>query len=284
MTARSRITIGIAALAAALSAAASAPAADLALRGSLPAYEAGPNWGGFYIGGFGGFGSMTMGTNAAGQNYINNVLNGYAFADGSSQATVISGITRLNPINANPRVFGGFIGYQAQFEDAVVGVELDYARLSGSDGGVSVFTPPASLLVSGDAYTDTITPTVGVAARLHDYWTLRGRAGWAYGRIMPYMTGGLAIARGTTSLAYIATCTRTGVDTASGSTQCVGGAATAASDRGRVGFGFTLGTGIEALLTDNIFVRAEYQYLRIPSVAGIPVTLHTARAGIGIKY
>lgn len=290
MTARSHTMTGWMAAAALLAGgiALSGPAhaADMALRGSLPAYEdTGPNWGGVYLGAFGGLGTMNIGTNAAAQNYITKVLNGYAFADASSQATAISNITRLNPINASPKVFGAFFGYQAQYEDAVIGVEFDYTRLSGSNGGTSTFTPPASLVINGTSYTDRITPTTSLSASLQDYWTARVRGGWAFGRVMPFITGGIALARGSTSFTYSADCVRNGIDTNTGSTTCIGGVGTAtASERDKLGFGFAVGTGVEALVTNNIFLRAEYQYLRVPSLAGVPVTLQTVRAGLGVKY
>lgn len=263
-----------------------AQGADMALRGSMPAYEpTGPNWGGVYVGAFGGVGAMNLGTNGAAQNFVNQQLSGWAFADGTSQATAISNIMLLNPVNASPRVFGGFIGYQAQFEDAVIGIEADYTNLSGPRGGATVYTPPASLLISGDAYQDRITPTVGVSAYMHDYWTVRGRAGWAVGRFMPYMTAGLAIARGSSAMSYQASCTRIGADTVSGSTTCSGGrAAVVAESTNRIGFGLVGGAGMEALITDNLFARVEYQYLRVPAMAGVPVTLHSVRAGIAVKY
>ena len=56
------------------------------------------------------------------------------------------------------------------------------------------------------------------------------------------------------------------------------------SSNGTIGFGYVMGTGVEALLTNNIFARAEYQFLRVPSMGGVPLTLHTIRAGVGIKY
>ena len=65
MAARSMITMGkaagTAALAGLVALAHPAAAADMSLRGSLPAYEdTGPNWSGIYGGVHGGIGSMTV--------------------------------------------------------------------------------------------------------------------------------------------------------------------------------------------------------------------------------
>jgi outer membrane immunogenic protein len=286
MATRFGIAAGLVAAALSIGSIGGAKAADMALRGSLPGYEStGPNWSGVYIGGFGGLGTMNMNVQNAGKNYVTNVLNGYAFADGTSQATAISNILHLQPVNASPKILGGFLGYQMQYDDAVIGFEIDYSRLVRNNGGTSSFTPPAALLFSGTAYTDSVLSTTSVTAQLHDYWTARVRAGWAFGRIMPYATFGGVIARGSTSFGYSATCTRTGTDTTSGSTQCVGGSGLiTASQSNRLGFGWAAGTGVEALLGDNLFLRAEYQFVNIPSLAGVPVTLHVARAGLGLKY
>lgn len=263
-----------------------AQGADMALRGSMPAYEAsGPNWGGIYVGAFGGVGAMNLGTNAAAKNFVTQELSGAAFADGSSQATAISNMMHLSPISASPRVFGGFIGYQAQFEDAVVGIEADYTNLSGQRGGEVYYTPPASLQIASTGALDSITPRVGMAAYMHDYWTIRGRAGWAIGRFMPYLTGGFALARGSSAVGYQASCSRIMTDTTAVTTPCVGGrATTGAESTNRMGYGMVGGAGMEGLITDNIFARLEYQYLYVPAMAGVPVTLHSVRAGIAVKY
>ncbi|QCK85826.1 porin family protein [Phreatobacter aquaticus] len=286
MATRFRIASGLAAMVLAMGLGAQAEAADMALRGSLPGYEStGPTWSGAYIGAFGGAGTMNMSVQNAGKNYVNNVLNGYAFADGTAQSTAISNILHLNPVTSAPKVFGAFVGYQVQYEDAVVGIEFDYTRLIRGNGGTSSFTPPASLVFSGDAYTDAVLSTTSVTAQLHDYWSARARFGWAFGRLMPFATIGPVVARGSTSFGYSATCVRTGTDTTSGSTQCIGGSGLiTASQPNRISFGWTAGAGVEALLTDNIFLRAEYQFVNIPSLGGVPVTLQVARAGLGVKY
>lgn len=283
-----RMKTALGAMALALAVSGGAQAADMPLRGSLPGYEVAPamDWGGFYVGGFGGLGTMNMNLNGGSQNYVNDVLRGYAFGDGSSQGSTISNLMHLDQVKRSPTVFGAFVGYQMQFEDAVIGIEADYTRLGGGRGGATSFTPPASLLISGTGFVDRITPTASASAELMDYWTLRGRAGWAYGRVMPYVTAGVALARGSAAFGYQASCTRTITDaTANPSPFCVGGVAPTSRGGGATtAFGYTAGIGVEALITNNLFVRAEYQIVNIPSMAGVPILLQTARAGIGLKY
>ena len=82
---------------------------------------------------------------------------------------------------------GGQIGYNNQFDSLVFGIEADlqYTGLSGTRAG-AVFIPPA-----GCPNVDTFTQS------MESKWlgTLRGRLGVAFGSLLPYATGGLAIAR-----------------------------------------------------------------------------------------
>lgn len=287
MVARSTITTGFAALVAALALAGGAGAADMALRGSLPAYEdTGPNWTGVYGGIQGGIGSLNMDAQGMARRETERLLNGLIYLDTTTHTSALSYVN-VDPIRSTPVMFGVFVGYQAQFEDAVIGFEFDYNRVLRGGGGTRNWAQPFNVMYVQTGFTDSFSQSGTVSASLTDYFTARVRAGWAYGRIMPYMTGGIAIARGNTSVAYRAGISRIdtdagdGVDYTAGYSDLVNTSRTA---NGVIGFGMAMGTGVEALLGNNIFARAEYQYLRIPSMGGVPVSLHTVRAGVGIKY
>ncbi|HOV04543.1 MAG TPA: outer membrane beta-barrel protein, partial [Kaistiaceae bacterium] len=96
--------------------------------------------------------------------------------------------------------------------------------------------------------------------------TLRGRAGLAVDRYLVYGTGGLALAD--VALA--------GYGTADGANLT----------------GWTLGAGVEAAVTDNVVVRAEYLYTNFPekwyNLGGTPahadVDDHTLRLGVAWKF
>lgn len=290
MTARSTIILSAAALAAAL---APATAADMSLRGSMPAYEAtGPNWGGLYGGVHGGIGSLNMDAQGMARREAERLLTGLTFLNPPSGGTPAPQFINIDPIRSSPKVFGVFAGYQAQFEDAVFGFEVDYNRVASGGGGVRNWAQPFSVLyANGTAFTDSFSQSATVRASVTDYVTARLRAGWAYGRIMPYMTAGFALVRGNTSVTYTAGYSRIDTDATDGVdwTQPYAEITPAAplntrSANGVVGFGGVVGTGIEALITDNIFVRGEYQFIRVPSLGGVPLSLHTVRAGVGIKY
>lgn len=288
MTARSTVTTGLAALAVTLAMTTAGQTADMALRGSLPAYEdTAPNWTGVYGGVQGGIGSMTADTQAMARREAERLLNGLIYLNPPAGGVAAPTFINVDPVRGTPVMFGVFAGYQAQFEDAVIGFEFDYNRIARGGGGSRTWTQPFSVLYAQTGFTDALAQSTTVSASLTDYFTARMRAGWAYGRVMPYITAGLALARGNTSVSYQASNERIDTDAtdAVNWTEPRGDIVNSTrSSNGVIGFGFALGTGVEALITNNIFLRAEYQYLRIPSMGGVPVSLHAVRAGVGIKY
>ncbi len=78
-------------------------------------------------------------------------------------------------------------------------------------------------------------------ANLDGFGTARLRAGASFGQVMPYFTGGVAVARGNVS-------TTTGAVTTS---------------QGNTHFGWTLGGGLEAAATENITLRAEFLHVNV---------------------
>jgi outer membrane immunogenic protein len=109
---------------------------------------------------------------------------------------------------------GGTAGYNMQFGNAVLGVEgdLDWSNLKGTSGAV---------LCPGCSTSDSWLSTV------------RGRAGYAFGGVLPYVTGGLAVGDIRASAPGFA------------------GASTTNT-------GWTLGGGIEIALPGNWTAKAEY--------------------------
>src|SRR3954462_13977357 len=105
--------------------AASAPAADIAdfLRGSLvPAASARPNWQGFYIGGQASYGAADMDFTNSGQDLLKKLLNNVDV----EQQFNISSWPLQQKTNTQSSGFGGFFGYNAQWTDVLIGVELNY--------------------------------------------------------------------------------------------------------------------------------------------------------------
>ncbi|MCX5493240.1 porin family protein [Kaistia dalseonensis] len=104
--------------------------------------------------------------------------------------------------------------------------------------------------------------------RFKENWdsTVRARAGYSFGRVMAYGTGGIAFAGGKVE--------------------------TAAGDDSNAHVGWTVGAGVEAAVTNNITARLEYQYADYGKetynigATSTPVDFNTnvIRAGVGYKF
>jgi opacity protein-like surface antigen len=137
-------------------------------------------------------------------------------------------ISKRLPVDtdSNGLIGGGQVGYNFQFHRLVMGIEGDIS-LTDWDGG---------------------------SRDINWFGTMRGRLGYAWERVMPYVTGGLAIA---------------GVDF---NTPFVGSSSETMT-------GWTLGGGVEVAVSDNVSVRGEYLHFDLSDIDGDIV-----RAGINFRF
>lgn len=138
---------------------------------------------------------------------------------------------------------GGQVGYNFQFDNNVVlGIEADF---QGSD------------------VSDT---SFGVQSKMDYFGTVRGRIGYAFDHILPYVTGGFAWGHNKV------TDQLTGLETSNTLT------------------GWTVGGGVEYALTNNWTVKGEYLYMDLgddyyDSIgANAGLTASVVRAGINYKF
>lgn len=116
---------------------------------------------------------------------------------------------------------GGQIGFNHQFDQFVIGIEADWS-----------FTD-----IDGDTRVGlTGLGTGGVDAETNWISTIRGRAGYAFDRVLVYGTAGVAFADVEVSESF-----------------------TGSSDD-NVHTGYVVGAGLEAALTERLSARAEYLY------------------------
>ena len=132
---------------------------------------------------------------------------------------------------------GGQAGYNYQIGNIVLGLETDIQG-SGADDKTACFL---SCLPGSIATLDH---------KLAWFGTTRGRAGWASGPIMTYVTLGAAYSETDTTLAVAA-----------------GGVANTLN-ASSVSGGWTWGTGIEAALDGNWTAKAEYLYISLGTSSG----------------
>jgi outer membrane immunogenic protein len=172
--------------------------------------------------------------------------------------------------------FFGFAGYNIAFGEAVVGIEGDYSRL---EQGVTAATSEARRI--GNEY---VVVSSNQDVKLSDYFSARLRFGYAIGRIMPYFTVGAATGRFTTNTFVTADWGPTDANgfragSYVGWPRTIGG-----PKKDTWGYGGVIGGGIEAALTDNLLVRAEYLYTRFDNVEGVTASLNTARVAAALKF
>jgi outer membrane immunogenic protein len=241
-----------------------AHAADLGdsfLRGSNTVIAApnGTRWDGFYIGGH-------VGMSVPGIDFTKNTgdLRGVMAGTGVTSTTVT---TPLGNQDSTSKHFGGFVGYQQQWDGAVIGVEASYnwidKALTATNSMSGGFVPPANFYSAAGSET----------ARIIDYGTLRVRGGWAAGMFMPYATFGVAVGRMDINRSVVVTPT--------------GAAALPPVSQDLVnqfGYGYAAGLGVDFCLMTNLFARAEYEYVQFPDFQGLNVHIHNVRVGAALKF
>lgn len=286
-------SLALAALAACtLGALSPAQAADYpVLRGSqiddappAPEFFAGnTNWSGFYVGGGAGVSSTKFEPGNGLQNLANFAYRNTLLGSEVNMGNLVGNLPSKTDSGAT---FFGFAGYNFAFGDVILGLEADYTK-SNHEYLLSDFIGRRSTTSDGTINDYTLTTRQG--AELKDYATARIRMGWAYGRVMPFATIGGAVGRFDTTSTIDATWrfTRTNPITgaidnnvvASGYPLRVG-----ATRRNVYGFGLTAGGGIDMALTENLFLRAEYQIIRFADVEGTTTTINTGRVAAALKF
>lgn len=250
------------------------------LRGSSPFVPAPPQytrWAGFYGGGQIGLSSSNMD--------FRHAFDSSNIFDPANQLTgqlgLVSGWGAFGQKNIQSASYGGFVGYNVQFTDVVVGVEVNYSHTNASgsasdsrcysDANASCF---GAISLGGDDYNVDVTATA--STRITDYGSFRGRAGWVYDNFLAYAIAGVAVARAEVTRTATANATPVAAGTAFVQTE---------TDRQtRFTWGYSLGVGVDYLIMPNVFVRGEYEYIRLNPVANINLSINTARVGVGAKF
>jgi opacity protein-like surface antigen len=260
-----------------------AQAADMPdfLRGSLvPAVSARPNWQGFYIGGQASYGAADMDFTNSGQDLLKKLLNNI---DVENQFNLSSWPLQTKTSTQNSG-YGGFFGYNAQWTDVVVGVELNYihGKFSNSSQGSQgrTFFFPTDYQTTANVFSSS-------SMNIRDYGSLRVRGGYALGCFLPYLFGGVALGQADIDryARYDLRYTYVGSQIPRLPNIPVSGVITDnATDNANAHFiyGYSGGLGIDMMLFANLFVRAEWEYMRF--TAPVDTTVNTVRAGIGYKF
>ncbi len=256
-----------------------AQAADMPdfLRGSFTAPVARTNWQGFYIGGQASYGAADMDFTNSGQDLLKKLLNNVDI----EQQFDISSWPMQQKTNTQNSGFGGFFGYNAQWTDVVVGVELNYIHgkfFNSSKGDQTrTFFFPAD-------YQTTAHLSSSSAMTITDFGSLRVRGGYALGCFLPYLFGGVALGQANINRTAEYGIFYQYVGTQIPALPNIGPSERSLADDANSHFiyGYSGGLGVDMMLFANLFVRAEWEYMRF--TAPVDTTVNTVRAGIGYKF
>src|SRR5580704_14294647 len=195
-----------------------------------------------------------------------------------------SGWPVLGQANHSAVGFGGFVGYNTQYERLVLGVEANYDQANLSLNAPN--SPISRLVTAGSTPYDVTVTGTGSVSDLN-FGTLRTRAGWALGNFLPYVFGGLAVGHSNVNIVA----TTYGIQNpplgcpAGTNPPCVPFSFTGtAGKNGEWMVGFAVGGGLDVALTRNVFLRAEYEYVQFAPVANLVLDVNTVRGGLGIKF
>jgi outer membrane immunogenic protein len=220
-------------------------AADLPRKSVAPAFAPAPlfTWTGFYVGLNGGWGQTRYKEKDTGFNLSS---------------------------RGNGGLVGGTIGYNYQLANNVVaGLEADAAY---------AFIEKKYQL---DFSTPGFVDRVDLKTETSFFGTVRGRFGYSFGSVMPYLTGGMAVATHKLS----------GTDTFG---PVPGALVVDSTSAKKTVVGWTLGGGVEMMLTRNITAKAEYLYADFGAKrfnfsqgagsAKVETEMHVVRAGLNYKF
>jgi outer membrane immunogenic protein len=259
-----------------------AQAADLpdlpVLRGAFPEglTTTKTNWEGYYIGAQAGYGSSD-------ENFNGSTSNMFAALLANNIIESEMGVSRWNlglgKQSARSSAFGGFAGYNSQWEDVVLGLEASY--LHGTFGGAATASRELqSTAVLSDKFFHDVRAISSASISITDMATFRGRAGYAYGSFLPYLFGGFALGNAniTRSATVYDSVSLTALSPLFGGPPLI---ATEAAHNHLI-YGYSAGLGVDANLIGGLFLRAEWEYIRFTSA--VDTSINTVRAGLGYKF
>jgi outer membrane immunogenic protein len=265
------------------------------LRGStIEAPPARYNWAGVYFGGQAGYANaeIKMGS-SLGPLAAN--LGRQSFLQ-LTDAQVAAGLegTRVSEWLALPRVgaagtsFGGFVGYNTQWGEAVFGAELNYNRVSLTGAA----SDSISRQVNVDDFGYPVTLTGTASATITDYATVRFRTGYAAGWFLPYVTAGVAVGRAnyarSVTLGYGVPIDLlpppTPPDQPRPNPGSFGPVSASETKNGVLSIGYAFGAGVDVGLLPNVFVRFEYEYVEIGNFGGMSAAVNNFRTAAAVKF
>jgi opacity protein-like surface antigen len=214
------------------------------------------NWQGYYIGAQGSYGSATS--------KVPGSLNSDMQATFVPPPNVNYDWPPLGMAHSINGGYGAFAGYNAQWDDVVVGVQANYIH-----DGFRSRTNAVGLRYRADNVRLESRTDSDAVVKLSDFGSLRLRGGYAIGCFLPYAFAGLGFGGQT-------------IDRSVSAFPAPVHPAWTTDSKTKLVYGYSAGVGVDMMLVGGLFARAEYEYRRVTS--DIETNVNTVRAGLGYKF
>lgn len=248
------------------------------------------NWTGLYGGAQYGADFDGVDYRKVAQPYISTI----SALDANFNGIPLSNFPKLSALDTTKATYGAFVGYNFQFEDVVLGLELNYNRGSLNSSMTDSESHNYFQNANGTLYDATYNVSTSAAAAITNYGTVRGRVGWAFQNFLPYAFGGLSIAQvNASSSVNVNYCGQESpyscVNPPPASTPPppapIGGSWTLSDhSHGKLYYGYVFGVGVDYAITQHMFVRGEVEYIEFGSPDGIRLSDASARVGAGVRF
>ncbi|HMK69860.1 MAG TPA: porin family protein [Xanthobacteraceae bacterium] len=235
-------------------------------------------WSGFYVGGQIGYSNGNADFSSATRLGL-----AYALRETTLENEFdVSQWPTLGTANQTLPTFGGFIGYNTQWQDVVVGVEANINRAALTLQAPS--TPIGPLITAADSqgYTHSVTISSSGSLTGGDFGSLRARGGYVIGNFMPYGFAGLALSN--VSVAVASNVVDNQCTTATPIVCARIPYSNSFNANAQMLYGIAAGGGVDWALTPNIFLRAEVEWDAFNAPPGMLLTMATGRLGAGFKF
>jgi len=160
-----------------------------------------------------------------------------------------------------------------------VGLEFNY--MHGKFGGTQTgsigrfFTLPSG-------YTDSVTYQGTASISITDMGTIRARAGYAWGCFLPYAFAGIALGQADIIRTARIFGTQVNPAAAPGFQNVPFDLSATDAQNAHLIYGYSFGLGVDMQLVSNLFLRAEWEYVRFTT--SIDTSINTGRIGLGYKF
>jgi len=203
----------------------------------------------------------------------------------------LPGMPALPVFNTKGPSYGGFLGYNWQIDDVVFGVELNANRASLNARATNSVTRSYIVVNGTSTYAPTtVNITSAGTADMSTYGTVRGRLGWALGNFLPYLVAGISFAQIDSSRYVDVNYFGIDITPQSGNPPSPPHVNVAGNypfndvSHGKYIAGFDVALGTDYLVTQNIFTRAEFEFLHLGTPNEIRLNTVSARVALGLKY